>query len=39
MKKAALDKLNADDSVLSNKTDREWTDDKNLMEWLANLGQ
>jgi len=39
IKKAALDKLNADDSVLPNKTDREWTDDKNLMEWLANLGQ
>ncbi len=39
MKKAALDKLNSSNNVIPEEPTREWSDDQNLMEWLAGLGQ
>lgn len=39
MKKAALDKLNSNNSVIPDKADKEWTGDQNLMEWLAQMGR
>ncbi len=39
MKKAALDKLNTNNSVNPDKVDKEWTGDQNLMEWLAQMGR
>lgn len=39
MKKAALDKLNSSTNVIPEETAREWSDDQNLMEWLAGLVQ
>ena len=37
MKRRALDKLKGTD-VIPKETQKDWTEDKNLMDWLNSLG-
>ncbi len=39
MKKAALDKMNSGKDVIPEKVEKDWTEDKSLLEWLNGLKQ
>lgn len=39
MKKAALDKMNSSKDVIPEKAEKDWTEDKSLLEWLNGLKQ
>lgn len=39
MKKAALDKMNSGKDVIPEKAEKDWTEDKSLLEWLNGLTQ